>query len=584
MAYVVLSRKYRPQTFDEVVGQEEIIKVLKEAIRTDRIAHAFLFCGPRGIGKTSCARIFAKSLNCQQGPTLTPCGKCPACEEITKGTSFDVLEIDGASNRGIDEIRELRENVKFAAGYGRYKIYIVDEVHMLTTEAFNALLKTLEEPPSHVKFIFATTEPNKVPATIISRCQRFDFKRIPNKKIIAALEEICQKEGIKIQQEALFAIAKAAEGSLRDSLSILDQVSSLSEQEIKAEDVFSMLGMIETQLLFELADALGDKDCSRALKILDNIIDKGKDITQLIKDMNAHFRNLMIVKIGGKALGKLIDYPVSIKEMFLEQSRKFTLKEILAIIDILIGTQETCKITENVRMPFEIALARITYMKEALIEADRKTLEDNISPSKDNHKSSIRRPIQKILNNNKGQITIPTGENKTIQPNLDEVKQEDTQKDFSKKNIDFNNKIEEDSFVEDSDVDDEIIPPNLAPESVNNISNISIEKIRRLWDTLTHAISREKMSVATFLQEGGPVLFDGKKLTIGFPKNCLFHKETLEERHNINLVERILSEKLNIPITIEYKIVEEIKAQEEDVTVKKVVEIFKGKIVNRWHN
>ncbi len=584
MSYVVLSRKYRPQTFDEVVGQDEIIKILKEAIRTDRIAHAFLFCGPRGIGKTSCARIFAKSLNCQQGPSLIPCGKCPACEEITKGTSFDVLEIDGASNRGIDEIRELRENVKFAAGYGRYKIYIVDEVHMLTTEAFNALLKTLEEPPPHVKFIFATTEPNKVPATIISRCQRFDFKRIPNKKIITALEEICKKERIKIQQEALFAIAKAAEGSLRDSLSILDQVSSLSEQEIKAEDVFSMLGMIETQLLFELADALGDKDCSRALKILDNIIDKGKDITQLIKDMNAHFRNLMIVKIGGKALGKLIDYPIPIKDMFLEQSRKFTLKEILAIIDIFIEVHETCKITETVRMPFEIALARITYMKELLIEADKKTLEENISASKDNYKNTKRRPIQKIFNNNKGQIAILTTEDIIRQPNSDEEKQDTLQRDSSEKDIDTNNKIKEDSLIEDDDIDDEIIShTDSLPESINNIS-LTIDKIRRLWDTLTHAISKEKMSVATFLQEGGPISFDGKKLTIGFPKTCIFHKETLEERHNINLVERILTEKLNMPITIEYKIVEEIKAKEEDVTVKKVVEIFKGKVVNRWHN
>ena len=198
LTYLVLARKYRPQNLDELIGQEYIADLLKKTIVSDKIAHAYLFCGPRGVGKTSCARILAKSLNCQEGPTLKPCGKCPACQEITGGNSFDVLEIDGASNRGIDEIRALRENVKFAPSYGRFKIYIVDEVHMLTTEAFNALLKTLEEPPAHVKFIFATTAVHKVPATILSRCHRFDFKRIPLSKIAEALQAISQKENLKI--------------------------------------------------------------------------------------------------------------------------------------------------------------------------------------------------------------------------------------------------------------------------------------------------------------------------------------------------------------------------------------------------
>ena len=223
MSYLVLARKYRPQSFDELQGQEHITKILKQAIETKRIAHSFLFCGPRGIGKTSCARILAKSLNCQEGPTLKPCGVCFICQEIAKGNSFDVIEIDGASNRGIDEIRALRENVKFAPSYGRYKIYIVDEVHMLTSEALNALLKTLEEPPSQVIFIFATTEAHKVPSTILSRCQRFDFKRISLETISSNLKDISKKEGVKVQDEALFAIAKASSGSMRDALGILDQ-------------------------------------------------------------------------------------------------------------------------------------------------------------------------------------------------------------------------------------------------------------------------------------------------------------------------------------------------------------------------
>ena len=265
MSYLVLARKYRPSNFDEVIGQEHITELLKSAMLSNRVAHSYLFCGPRGIGKTSCARILAKSLNCQEGPTTTPCNKCSSCQEISRGTSFDVLEIDGASNRGIDEIRTLRQNVKFAPSYGRYKIYIVDEVHMLTTEAFNALLKTLEEPPEHVKFIFATTDPNKVPPTIISRCQRCDFKRIPLKLAAESLAKICEAEKFKIEQEALYAIAKACQGSFRDALSILDQVSVLSDREIKGEDVYSMLGLVEKDFLFEMANALAEKNCSKTL-------------------------------------------------------------------------------------------------------------------------------------------------------------------------------------------------------------------------------------------------------------------------------------------------------------------------------
>ena len=277
MSYLVLARKYRPQTFDELVGQAHITELLRKSIESGRIAHAFLFCGPRGIGKTSCARILAKSLNCQNGPTLKPCGECPACLEIANGNSFDVIEIDGASNRGIDEIRTLRENVKFAPSYGRYKIYIVDEVHMLTSDAFNALLKTLEEPPEHVKFIFATTEVHKVPATILSRCQRFDFKRIQVEIIMDNLKGICVKENLKANEEALFAIAKASQGSMRDALSILDQLSALSDKGIDAADVFSMLGMVEIEFLFDLTDALIARNCVKALDIFNQVIERGKD-------------------------------------------------------------------------------------------------------------------------------------------------------------------------------------------------------------------------------------------------------------------------------------------------------------------
>jgi DNA polymerase-3 subunit gamma/tau len=361
MSYLVLARKYRPQNFDELVGQAHITELLRKSIESGRIAHAFLFCGPRGIGKTSCARILAKSLNCQNGPTLKPCGQCPACVEIANGNSFDVIEIDGASNRGIDEIRTLRENVKFAPSYGRYKIYIVDEVHMLTPDAFNALLKTLEEPPSHVKFIFATTEVQKVPATILSRCQRFDFKRIQVEIIMANLKSICAKESLKANEEGLFTISKAAQGSMRDALSILDQLSALSEKGIDAADVFSMLGMVELEFLFDLTDALIARNCPQALDIFNQIIERGKDVKQLGKDLTEHFRHLMIVKAGGISLNGLIDYPAGVKQRLAAQAKKITMAGILKAIELFIEAQETSKVMETLRMPLEVAFAKLTY-------------------------------------------------------------------------------------------------------------------------------------------------------------------------------------------------------------------------------
>ena len=271
MSYIVLARKWRPQNFDEVVGQPHITTTLKNAISLGRVAHAYLFTGPRGIGKTSTARILAKALNCTQGPTIHPCDRCDSCKEIMVSNSLDVLEIDGASNRGIDEIRNLRENVRFAPAKGRFKVYIIDEVHMLTQEAFNALLKTLEEPPHHVKFIFATTRPHKIPPTILSRCQRFDFKRIPVNDLLAKLKNIAEVEKLKVSKEALFYIARVSEGSMRDAESILDQLASFCDSTIEVNDVVSVLGKVDQDVLFELAQALIDKDAGKGLGLINEL-------------------------------------------------------------------------------------------------------------------------------------------------------------------------------------------------------------------------------------------------------------------------------------------------------------------------
>lgn len=363
MSYTVFALKWRPKTFDEVIGQSHIVLTLKQAIQKNRVAHAYLFAGPRGVGKTSMARILAKTLNCKQGPTITPCGACASCLEIAQGRSLDVIEIDGASNRGIDEIRVLRENVKFSPLGGKYKIYIIDEVHMLTPEAFNALLKTLEEPPEFVTFIFATTQPNKVISTILSRCQRFDFRRIPAMEIASQLERIAHEETMKVDKEVLFAIAKSSDGSLRDAESILDQLFSFSKEKISLKDVVSVLGLIEQDALFAIIDKIIQKDVKTVLKLVNGLIDNGKDMNVFLPSLIEHFRNLMIAKVT-KADAKLIDLPQEVCERLFSQSEAFSLEEIFSAFTTLVNTQEMSKRLDSLRIPLEVTLIRLAYEKK----------------------------------------------------------------------------------------------------------------------------------------------------------------------------------------------------------------------------
>ncbi len=293
--YLTLYRKWRPGDFDDVLGQEETVQVLKNTILLNRISHAYLFCGPRGTGKTSCARIFAKSLNCQEGPTPKPCGKCPNCEQISKGNSMDILEIDAASNRGIENIRELRERVRLLPVQGKYKIYIIDEVHMLTGEAFNALLKTLEEPPSHTVFIMATTEPHKLPATIISRCQRFDFRRIPPHIIADKLKKEAESENLTIEDRALSRIAEASEGSMRDAESILDQLLSYNDERLKEADVLALLGRSNIAKLKQFLDCILDQSYDLLFKFVEELQTQGIDLMQFSKDLILFTRDLFVL-------------------------------------------------------------------------------------------------------------------------------------------------------------------------------------------------------------------------------------------------------------------------------------------------
>jgi DNA polymerase-3 subunit gamma/tau len=360
MSYVVIARRWRPQQFDEIIAQEHVSKTLSNAIANNRIAHAYIFTGPRGIGKTTTARILAKALNCEKGPTPTPCNECPACLAITQGNSLDVLEIDGASNRGIDEIRNLRENIRFTPTMGKYRIYIIDEVHMLTKEAFNALLKTLEEPPSHALFIFATTEIHKVPSTILSRCQRFDFKRIPIKTIMDHLKHICDTDKIKADDDALLQIAKKADGSMRDSQSILDQIISFSGDSIKFENVAQALGVIHQDLFFKLSDLILEKNLKEIIQQTQEIFNSGYDLTEFLLGLEEHFRNFLITLSTGST--ELIETSENYLKRYEEVAPKYNENDLIAILKIISDTIIAVKTSQQPQLKFELGLIKITKL------------------------------------------------------------------------------------------------------------------------------------------------------------------------------------------------------------------------------
>jgi len=387
MSYEVMARKWRPQIFEDVIGQEHITQTLVNAIRSDRMAHAYLFSGPRGVGKTSIARILAKAINCEEGGAKTPCNRCRSCKEITGGASIDVQEIDGASNRGIDEIRDLRESIKYMPASSKFRIYIIDEVHMLTKEAFNALLKTLEEPPAHVKFFFATTEPHKVPVTIISRCQRFDFKRIPLAKILKQLEKITADEGIKISKSGLTLIAREAEGSMRDAESLLDQVVSFTGTEVKDSDITDILGIIDRELLFDTSLAIIENRPNRCIEIVEKIYNYGYDIKTFYRDLMDQFRNLLVSLIVSQ--DDLLDMIETDKEEILRQARMAGEERLRQSLNLIITREEDLRYTSHPKLVLEIIMIRLCRLGEMLsfndliskIEALEKRLLVSSSPA-----------------------------------------------------------------------------------------------------------------------------------------------------------------------------------------------------------
>jgi DNA polymerase-3 subunit gamma/tau len=360
--YVVIARRYRPQTFAELVGQQHVARALEQAIESDRVGHAYLFTGARGVGKTSAARILAKALNCLKGPTPTPCNECDVCRGVSTGDDVDVLEIDGASNRGIDEIRQLRQNAAVRPSRARFKIYIIDEVHMLTKEAFNALLKTLEEPPEHVKFIFATTEANKIPITILSRCQRFDFAGIDMGSIQTRLMQIAAAEGVEIEPEAVQILASRAAGSMRDSQSLLEQLLASADQRITAQNVNWLLGTAPVERLSGLVDHLANRHAAAALAELDAAVAGGVEVGQLLDQLIGYFRDVMTVAVGCGPAQMLYALP-SQTEHVAAIGKQLGLSTVLAMVQILDQTAARLRVSLHGRTLLEMAIVRICELE-----------------------------------------------------------------------------------------------------------------------------------------------------------------------------------------------------------------------------
>jgi len=541
MSYLVFARKWRPQTFEEVVGQEHVTTTLKNAILSNRVAHAYLFSGPRGVGKTTTARIFAKALNCQSSdkPVPVPCNKCESCLEITQGRSLDVIEIDGASNRGIDEIRQLRENVKFGASKSRYKVYIIDEVHQITQDGFNALLKTLEEPPPHVKFIFATTHKHKVIPTILSRCQRFDFKKISTPELVDKLKSIVASEKLKVDEEALFLVARAADGSVRDAESILDQVVSFSTDRIRTEDVVSMLGSIEQETFFDITEMLINRDAKACLNLINKFVEDGKDLFQFVGGLLEHFRNLAIAKVQSEPAG-LIDLPKDVVDKIYQQSKSLKLEDILNFFNTLNNTQELMRKSGFSRIQLEIAVIK-------LIKRD--SLAGVVSEPKSERPafSTSRQPAVEAPRNSS------SGAGKT--PGSAIV-------DFASQDV--NLVIGELEVMSVATVTEEKpqVSDNVAMivDKNNKEKNSAFDEIISGWQYVLNGVKSEKISAALFLMEGTPSNMDGATLIVNFPSKYVFYKEALERNENRCIIEKYLKSATGADVKVKFVIVDEAAA------------------------
>lgn len=494
-----LYRAYRPQTFKDVVGQEHIVRTLKNQIQNNNVGHAYLFCGTRGTGKTSTAKIFARAVNCNNSVDEEPCNECEVCKDILNDNIMDVIEIDAASNNSVDDIREIRENVKYTPAKCKYKVYIIDEVHMLSQGAFNALLKTLEEPPSYVIFILATTEPHKIPATILSRCQRFDFKRVTVKDMSDRMKEICEDVNVEVDDRALNLIARNSQGALRDALSILDQCMSFSENKIGYKDVVDLLGTVNVEQLFKMAEYIIKEDTKKCLEILNEFVIWGKDIKNLVDDLIDHFRNLMVCKVS-KELDEIISLPDETIVQLKSQAETIEINDIIRILNILSVTQDDIKSSSNPRVLAEVSIMKLSQ------------------PMFDDSKEALLKRISNL------EETIKSGNIKVNAPQI-------VQENAISKEEDKNEAIEEVYYEE--------------------VKSEDVKLVEKSWENiLTHIKKDKNMPVYAILREARDFNVNSNNLYIVFDDNFAFAKNKISDAKTLAYVEGVVREILNRSFSI----------------------------------
>jgi len=550
LEYTALYRQWRPEIFDDVIGQDAIVRILKNQIESNRIGHAYLFCGSRGTGKTSTAKVFAKAVNCLSPVNGNPCLSCDACQKLSLENNMDIIEIDAASNNGVDEIRDLRDKVKYPPVVGRYRVYIIDEVHMLSTGAFNALLKTLEEPPQHIIFILATTEPHRLPATILSRCQRYNFKRIPNKAIVERLKTVAHKSQVQTEEEALSTIARWAEGSMRDALSLMDQCIGFCGNYVTNDDVVAILGTADQEFIFKVAQNIIEGNSSELFHMVETLIEDGRDVPVFVRDLIQHLRNLLVVKVC-KEPASLIDVGQDTMEAYIQQTQGTGRERLIRAIEILCALEADMKWSTQPRVLLEMALVRICRPEQeetldALMDRMEK-LEQQISegmviqkvssPADDLTESDVITPSADIHE-------APLGKQPAIDIKDDDVKTKKKTKSHKE------------------EIDD-----------------------GKLWAKVLKTVKKERIAIygllvnCTFKTQG-----DGKAV-LYFPVDEQFAMETIDREENRSFIEEILEKLLGRQVKLRCRMLDETKVDDErldenivqsdsDEIIEKAIDLF----------
>lgn len=543
MSYIALYRQFRPQTFAELKGQDHVSRTLRQALATDRLHHAYLFCGPRGTGKTSTAKILAKAINCTEREDGEPCNQCPSCHRITEGNAMDVLEIDAASNRGIDEIRDLRERVRLSPVESHFKVYIIDEVHMLTPEAFNALLKTLEEPPEHVVFVLATTEPRKIPPTILSRCQRFDFHQISVPVIIEQLREITGEAGGEIEEEALYLIARQARGGLRDALSLLDQCLASGDGKVTLQDVASLVGAVDDDFLLEFHGGVIKGEAGHCLVLLDRLLNTGKEPRQFLSDLILFYRNLVLLQLGG-VTGEIIALSPETRDRYEDAAKQLSREQLMAAVKSLSQTEGEIKWTTQPRILLEMGILQ-------LLDA---------------------------LENEKDRKEIP--EKKVVQE-----KQKVARREMAA--------TAETDLPSTPDQPGPALTPERAvsrrkgstPEPAPADAVLDINLIKAKWEGFLEALKKASIMTHAFVVDEKPISVEGSSLILEFKSDHRFHKERCEMESNRKIIEQVLESFYGRKIELHCVLQQEqapakteLGPEEEDL-IQSAINLFGGQLV-----